>query len=90
MCNTLTTGKAKRLLENVASRKAKNSSSPFFVGDSLTIADIQLHAVVATVQTGYLFPIPKTMVGDICPNLQAIDNAVMEHPKVKAYYASKV
>ena len=42
----------------------------------------QLHAVVATVQTGYLFPIPKTMVGDICPNLQDIDNAVMEHPKV--------
>ena len=44
----------------------------------------QLHAVVATVQAGFLTGIPTTMVEDIAPCLKAIDDAVMEHPKVVA------
>ncbi|CAN0093857.1 unnamed protein product [Laminaria digitata] len=66
-----------------------NTASPFCVGGSLTIADIQIHAVIATVQAGFLTGIPTTMVEDMCPSLKDLDNAVMEHPKVKAYYASK-
>ncbi|CAN0553958.1 unnamed protein product, partial [Laminaria digitata] len=50
---------------------------------------VQIHAVIATVQAGFLTGIPTTMVEDICPSLKALDHAVMEHPKVKAYYASK-
>lgn len=46
---------------------------------------IQLHAVVATVEMGFLAGIPATMVEDMAPSLKAIDNAVMEHPKVGIY-----
>eukprot|EP00904_Undaria_pinnatifida_P011730 jgi/Undpi1/7688/HiC_scaffold_23.g10161.m1 len=76
-------------LFDVARKAAANTRSAFCVGGSLTIADITLHAVVATVQAGFLTGIPTTMVEDIAPCLKAIDDAVMEHPKVKAYYASK-
>ena len=43
----------------------------------------QLHAVVATVEMGFLAGIPPHMVEDMAPSLKAIDNAVMEHPKVR-------
>eukprot|EP00904_Undaria_pinnatifida_P011731 jgi/Undpi1/7689/HiC_scaffold_23.g10162.m1 len=79
----------KELLGDVARKAAANTRSVFCVGNSITIADITLHAVVATVQAGFLTGIPTTMVEDIAPSLKAIDDAVMEHPKVKAYYASK-
>ncbi|CAM9874750.1 unnamed protein product [Laminaria digitata] len=85
----LIAGKVKDLLEDVARKVEANTDSPFCVGDSLTIADIQIHAVVATVQAGFLTGIPTTMVEDIAPCLKVLDDAVMEHPKVKAYYASK-
>eukprot|EP00904_Undaria_pinnatifida_P011733 jgi/Undpi1/7690/HiC_scaffold_23.g10163.m1 len=81
--------KLKDLLEDAASKLEANTGSPFFIGDSLTIADVQLHAVVATVQLGFLTGIPTTMIEDICPSLKALDDAVLEHPKVKAYYATK-
>nr|UZD11056.1 glutathione s-transferase 6 [Macrocystis pyrifera] len=88
-CQTLMAGKVKELLEDIARKVESNKSSAFCVGDCLTIADITIHAVFATVQAGFLAGIPKTMVEDICPSLKAVDNAVMAHPKVKAYYASK-
>lgn len=34
------------------------------------------------VQTGFLIGIPTTMVEDVSPSLKAIDDAVMDHPKV--------
>lgn len=43
----------------------------------------QIHAVIATVETGFLTGIPTTMVEDIAPSLKALDNAVMEHSKVR-------
>nr|ABR09274.1 glutathione S-transferase 4 [Laminaria digitata] len=88
-CQTLMAGKIKDLLEDIARKVEANKCSTFCVGASLTIADIQVHAVIATVQAGFLTGIPTTMVEDICPSLKALDHAVMEHPKVKAYYASK-
>nr|WEU39144.1 glutathione S-transferase [Saccharina japonica] len=88
LCQTLMAGKLKELLEDIARKVEANTASPYCVGDSLTIADIQLHAVIATVQTGFLTGIPTTMVEDICPSLKALDDAVMEHPKVKAYYTA--
>ena len=45
----------------------------------------QIHAVFATVQAGFLAGIPTTMVEDICPSLKAVDDAVMEHPKVRFF-----
>lgn len=46
----------------------------------------QIHAVVATVEAGFLVGIPKTMVADIAPSLKSLDNAVMKHPKVRHTY----
>lgn len=43
----------------------------------------QIHAVVSTVETGFLTGIPTTMVEDIAPSLKALDKAVMEHPEVR-------
>lgn len=48
----------------------------------------QIHAVIATVETGFLTGIPTTMVEDIAPSLKALDNAVMEHPKVRTFYTA--
>ena len=59
-----------------------------FVGPLCDRIRCQVHAVIATVQTGFLTGFPKTMVEDMCPSLKALDNAIMEHPKVlfKAVY----
>nr|WEU39148.1 glutathione S-transferase [Saccharina japonica] len=85
----LLAGKVKEMLENIGRKVDANTASPFCVGDSLTIADMQLHALFATVQLDFLTGLPTTMVEDIWPSLKAVDVAFMEHPKVKAYYASK-
>nr|UZD11051.1 glutathione s-transferase 1 [Macrocystis pyrifera] len=86
----LMAGKVKELLEDVARKADANECSAFCVGESLTIADIMLHAVVATCQADFLTGIPTTMVEDICPSLKVVEDAVVEHPKVRAYYyASK-
>ncbi|CAM9704958.1 unnamed protein product [Laminaria digitata] len=89
LCKVLIAGKIKNLLEDIARKVSSNTSSAFSVGDSLSIADLQIHAVIATVEAGFLTGIPPTMVEDIAPSLKALDNAIMEHPKVKAYYASQ-
>eukprot|EP00752_Nemacystus_decipiens_P018571 g16650.t1 len=65
------TGKVKTLLE-VLTTKIAASPSKFCVGNSLTIADLQVHAVIANVEAGF---VPF--------------DAVLEDPKVKAYYALK-
>ena len=44
----------------------------------------QIHALVATVETGFLTGIPTTMVADIAPSLKALDEAVMEHREVRS------
>ena len=43
----------------------------------------QIHAVIATVETGFLTGIPTTMVEDISPSLKTLDNAVMDNPNVR-------
>nr|WEU39152.1 glutathione S-transferase [Saccharina japonica] len=85
----LIAGKVKYLIEDIASKLEANTASPFCVGPSLTIADIMVHAMIATFQAGFLVGVPTTTAEDICPSLKGLDDAVMEHPKVKAYYASK-
>lgn len=40
-------GKVKNLLEDIARKSAANTSSPFCVGNSLTIADIQVSKSIA-------------------------------------------
>eukprot|EP00904_Undaria_pinnatifida_P011736 jgi/Undpi1/7693/HiC_scaffold_23.g10166.m1 len=45
----------------------------------------RIHGVVAMVQTGFLIGIPTTMVEDVSPSLKAIDDAVMDHPKVSSW-----
>lgn len=41
-CKSLMAGKLKDLLEEAARKLEANTGSPFFIGDSLTIADVQV------------------------------------------------
>eukprot|EP00752_Nemacystus_decipiens_P018565 g16644.t1 len=81
-------GKIKTLLE-VLVTKISASPSRFCVGDSLTIADLQVHAVIANVEANFCTGIPTTLVKDTAAPLLEVQAAVLDDPKVKAYYASK-
>eukprot|EP00903_Cladosiphon_okamuranus_P012823 g11983.t1 len=84
----LLAGKIKTLLE-VLVTKIEASPSEFCVGDSLTIADLQVHAIIANVEANFLTGIPTTLIKDTAAPLEEVQTAVLEDPKVKAYYASK-
>ncbi|CAN0517948.1 unnamed protein product [Scytosiphon promiscuus] len=45
-CEALMAGKVKELLEDIARKVEANTASPYCVGDSLTIADIQVSYLV--------------------------------------------
>eukprot|EP00903_Cladosiphon_okamuranus_P012912 g12055.t1 len=81
-------GKIKILLE-VLVTKIATSPSKFCVGDSLTIADLQVHALIANVEADFCTGIPATLIKDTAAPLMEVHAAVLEDPKVKAYYASK-
>eukprot|EP00178_Gracilaria_changii_P004012 TRINITY_DN1610_c0_g1_i4.p2 TRINITY_DN1610_c0_g1~~TRINITY_DN1610_c0_g1_i4.p2 ORF type:complete len:202 (+),score=30.75 TRINITY_DN1610_c0_g1_i4:108-713(+) len=81
-------GKIKTLLEVLVAKIAA-SPSKFCVGDSLTIADLQVHAVIANVEADFCTGIPPTLIKDTAAPLLEVQAAVMEDPKVKAYYTSK-
>eukprot|EP00752_Nemacystus_decipiens_P018574 g16653.t1 len=81
-------GKLKTYLE-VLVAKVGASSGKFCVGNSLTIADLQVHAVIANVEAGFCTGIPTTLIKDTAAPLLEVEAAVMDDPKVKAYYASK-
>lgn len=70
------------------SKFTPRSSSKFCVGDSLTIADLQVHAMIATVEAGFLTGIPKTLISDKYVSLMDTKAAVMSDPKVSSYYSS--
>eukprot|EP00752_Nemacystus_decipiens_P018567 g16646.t1 len=80
-------GKIKTLLE-VLVKKTAASPSKFCVGDSLTIADFQVHAIIANVKADFCTGIPTTLIKDTAAPLLEVQAAVLEDPKVKAYYAS--
>eukprot|EP00752_Nemacystus_decipiens_P018568 g16647.t1 len=81
-------GKLKALLEVLVDKIAA-SPSRFCVGDSLTIADLQVHAIIANVEADFCTGIPPTLIKDTAAPLMEVQAAVLEDPKVKAYYASK-
>eukprot|EP00903_Cladosiphon_okamuranus_P012828 g11988.t1 len=84
----LLAGKVKTLLE-VLVTKISASPSKFCVGDSLMIADLQVHAIIANVETNFLTGIPTTLSKDAAAPLLEVQAALLEDPKVKAYFASK-
>eukprot|EP00752_Nemacystus_decipiens_P018570 g16649.t1 len=87
VANGLLEGKLKALLE-VMVTKISASPSKFCVGDSLTIADLQVHAVLKNVATNAFTGISTAVINDIAAPLLEVQAAVLEDPKVKAYYAS--
>ncbi|CAN0295984.1 unnamed protein product [Ascophyllum nodosum] len=89
MCKSLMEGKLKSLFEGLAARLAANKASPYFVGDSITIADLQVYAVIATFEQGVLSGFPETVVVDLAPSLKELHDHVLKHPKVKAYLDSR-
>lgn len=76
------------LVKFFKSKFTPRSSSKFCVGDSLTIADLQVHAMIMTVEAGFLTGIPKTLISDSYASLMDTKAAVMTDPKVSSYYSS--
>ncbi|CAN0560682.1 unnamed protein product, partial [Laminaria digitata] len=48
----------------------------------IIVAIINIYLVYFLCVYGFFTGIPTTMAGDIAPSLKALDNAVMENPKV--------
>ncbi|CAM9830355.1 unnamed protein product [Ectocarpus fasciculatus] len=82
-------GKIKTLVDMLVSKLAANPSSKFFVGSSPTIADLQVHAVIKNFEADFLTGLPTTHIADTAPTLMEMQAALLEDPKVEAYYASK-
>ncbi|CAM9638873.1 unnamed protein product [Ectocarpus fasciculatus] len=79
----------KTLVDMLVAKLAANPSSKFFVGNSPTIADLQVHALIKNFEANFLTGIPTTHIADTAPTLMEMQAALLEDPKVKAYYASK-
>eukprot|EP00903_Cladosiphon_okamuranus_P012827 g11987.t1 len=50
---------------------------------------LEVHAIIANVEANFLTGIPTTLIKDTAASLVEVQAAVLEDPKVKAYYASK-
>merc|ERR1711937_266376 len=68
-------------------KKAKDNSSGFLVGSSVTTADLTVFFVVQSLQSGKLDGIPTTVV-DSYPSLIALKEKVGAIPEVQAHLAS--
>ncbi|OQR83114.1 glutathione S-transferase [Achlya hypogyna] len=60
---------------------------PYFLGDALTIADLELYASRQMIRSGWLDGIP-TGILDAYPRWNAIADAVAAHPNVAAWEAA--
>ncbi|OQR89678.1 glutathione S-transferase [Achlya hypogyna] len=58
----------------------------YFVGDTLTLADIELYCMRKNLTSGHLDGIPTTII-DAYPRWNAIADAVAAHPKVQEWAA---
>eukprot|EP00903_Cladosiphon_okamuranus_P012821 g11981.t1 len=84
----LLAGKVKTLLD-VLVAKIATSPSKFCVGDSMTIADLHVHAILVSIGTNHYTGFSTAVIEDVAAPLLDVQAAVLEDPKVKAYYASK-
>lgn len=64
--------------------KAKATSETWLCGDSISIADLQAYYMIGNIKHGFVDHVSPDSV-DAYPRLMASYNAVMEHPKVKAW-----
>lgn len=79
-------GKLPVWLKALGAKLSENPASPYFVGDSITIADLQVFSALRAMNGADY--IPNSVVEDNAPALNAHYDAIMSHPKVKAHYAS--
>lgn len=64
----------------------KQVTGPFVYGSEIGIADIKIFIVMSWITKGVLDHVPADVFADN-PKLLALQQAVAEHPKVKAWYA---
>eukprot|EP00903_Cladosiphon_okamuranus_P012829 g11989.t1 len=76
-------------LLDVLVAKIAASPSKFCVGDSITIADLQVHSLLQSIRTNAFTGFSTAVIKDVAAPLLDVQAAVLEDPKVKAYYASK-
>jgi glutathione S-transferase len=78
----LTEGYMKSWAENIE----KQIKGPFVGGDSISVADIKLFVSLKWVKSGDLDYIPSSYF-DAYPKMNALFDAVSNHPKVKEWYS---
>lgn len=64
------------------------SDGPFLLGNDISVADIKIAVIVQLLKDGFFDHIPTDCI-DKYTNFIGIHKAVMEHERVKKYYASK-
>lgn len=67
---------------------AGNMNPGFCVGDSLTVADIQLYCTVDALKTGEIQGIPTTLFDDT-KEIMCVYSGVKDNPKVKEWVAKR-
>ncbi|CAB1102530.1 unnamed protein product [Ectocarpus sp. CCAP 1310/34] len=77
-------GKIKTLVEMLVAKLATNQSSKFFVGNSPTIANLQVHAVIKNFEANFLTDLPTTLIADTAPTVMEMEVALLQDPKEKA------
>jgi len=75
------------MLGNLERVVARNKTAGVCVGDGVTIADIQVAALLEMIFDG-MMNISSQLL-DTCPRVQQVVNAVQHHPNIKAYLAAK-
>ncbi|CAN0135872.1 unnamed protein product, partial [Ectocarpus sp. 13 AM-2016] len=73
----------KTLVDMLVAKLTANPSSKFFVGNSPTIADLQVHAVIKNFEANFLTGLPTTHIADTAPTLMEMQAALLEDPKVQ-------
>jgi len=67
--------------------EAQIGEGPFLAGDRIHIADLKLFVVVNWFAIGAVDHIPGEVFSD-CPKLNALHQAVAQHPAVQSWYAA--
>ncbi len=69
-----------------ANAEKQIGEGPFFGGSAIHVVDLKLYAIVRWFRGGKVDHIPATIFAPY-PKLNRVHDAVVEHPRVKAWYA---
>ncbi|MBT5559347.1 MAG: glutathione S-transferase, partial [Proteobacteria bacterium] len=84
----LTTGPITQYLTWTADRLAEQGGE-YFVGNTLSMADLKVFSWIGGLNSGRLDHIPTTLTKEVAPTLQLHWNRIGQLSKIAEYYASR-